>query len=87
MINLIFSIIVIDEKYLIKIAEYKIFNFRLFENIGLRMGFDVNSHDYNGVLAEEYGVRVSIHLPNELSFPEADGFSIAAGEITHVNLR
>lgn len=61
--------------------------YRLSENYGLQITFDVNPQDYGGSLAQEYGVRVSVHTPKEYSYPQVDGFTIAPGEITEVNIR
>ena len=57
------------------------------ENVGLQITFDVNPQDYGAAYAQEYGIRVAVHSPGEFSYPQADGFTIAPGEITQINIK
>lgn len=48
---------------------------------------DIEASEYVGMLAPEYGVRVSVHAPGELPDPEAEGFNVAPGQLTEVGIR
>jgi hypothetical protein len=54
---------------------------------GLRLTLDINKKDYIGSLSQEAGVRVSIHAPGELPYPQADGFNVPNAELTEIGLR
>ena len=39
------------------------------------------------VLASEYGARVTIHAPGELSYPQSDGFNVGIGRMIEIGVR
>ena len=54
---------------------------------GLRVTFNIHAAEYVGLLASEYGVRVSIHPPDVQPEPEDDGFVAEPGKLTSVAVR
>lgn len=79
-------------KQLVDAVRFKLCIANLFrlphnEPSGFHAILDVHADEYSGAFAQEYGVRVSIHAPKELSYAQADGFTISPGESAHVDIR
>ncbi len=46
---------------------------------GLRLTLNINASEYIGLLAPAYGIRVSIHSPDDAPVPEELGFYASPG--------
>ncbi len=51
------------------------------------MTLDINQNEYNGVLSDAYGIRLSVNAPGELNYPQSDGITIPSGESIQINLK
>lgn len=54
---------------------------------GLKLTLASNKDEYNGALADAYGVRVSIHASGVDGHPDADGYIANVGETTQIAVR
>ncbi|XP_042860296.1 degenerin-like protein unc-105 [Penaeus japonicus] len=54
---------------------------------GLRLTLNINASNYLAMLSPEIGLRVVVHDPRVIPFPEDEGFNIPAGVSTSVSIR
>ena len=53
---------------------------------GLRVTLNVDTNNYASLLTPDVGVRVLVHPPDQLPFPEERGFSVVPGFSTAVGI-
>ncbi|XP_063877280.1 amiloride-sensitive sodium channel subunit alpha-like [Scylla paramamosain] len=53
---------------------------------GLRLSLNINANEYVSLLSPDIGVRVIVHSPHQLPFPEEEGFNVSPGDSVSVSV-